>query len=237
MEMEKIKCLIVDDEQLARTLLTDYVKKMPELELVDCCANPLDAIEVLKAREVDLLLLDIQMPDLTGFEMLNTLADPPLVIFTTAYSDYAIKGYEVKAVDYLLKPFSLTRFMQAVAKAKEQIELRRKAANSNAEEEAYLMVKEDYRYHRIKVKDIAYVEGMREYVRYHTPEKKVMALASLTKLESELPAADFMRVHKSYIVNFQFVTGLEGNQLKVLDQYLPIGKTHKDRVLKRLGVG
>ncbi|BDC98588.1 LytTR family DNA-binding domain-containing protein [Persicobacter psychrovividus] len=235
--MQKLKCLIVDDELLARMLLKDYVSKVPNLELIDTCESPLEAIELLKSTDIDLLFLDIQMPDLTGFELLNALAKPPMVIFTTAYAEHAVKGFEVQAIDYLLKPFSLDRFMKAVAKAEELMSLKEVAPTTTpAATEDFLMIKEDYKYHRINVSDIAYVEGMREYVRYHTPTMKVMALQSLTKLMDKLPQGKFMRVHKSFIVNMDFVEGLDGNQLKILEQYVPIGKTYKEAVLHRLGL-
>ncbi len=235
--MQKLKCLIVDDELLARMLLKDYVSKVPNLELIDTCESPLEAIELLKSNDIDLLFLDIQMPDLTGFELLNALAKPPMVIFTTAYAEHAVKGFEVQAIDYLLKPFSLDRFMKAVAKAEELMSLKEVPPTTTpAATEDFLMIKEDYKYHRINVSDIAYVEGMREYVRYHTPTMKVMALQSLTKLMDKLPQEKFMRVHKSFIVNMDFVEGLDGNQLKILEQYVPIGKTYKEAVLHRLGL-
>ncbi|MEZ4883636.1 MAG: response regulator [Chitinophagales bacterium] len=184
-----IKCLVVDDEELARILLETFIRRLPQLELVGKCKNAIEAIEVLQKQTVDLLFLDIQMPELTGIELLKTLQQKPLVIFTTAYSDYALEGYALDVTDYLLKPFSFQRFVQAVNKANEMLQLKATAQNvaantkypstnlipSNTEETGdtskekdYILVKSEHRVHRLKFDDIHYIQSMREYVSFYT---------------------------------------------------------------------
>ena len=229
--MNKIKCLVVDDEELARTLLENYISKLPHLELVTKCKNPLEAMSVLQDHEVDLLFLDIQMPELTGVEFLKTLVKKPLVVFTTAYSDYAIEGYALDVVDYLLKPFSLERFIQAVNKVKERLQLSSSSANSVSEKtKNYILVKSEHKVHKIKLADILFIQSMREYVAYHTPEGRILSLNSLKQLELDLPEDQFIRIHKSYIVSIDKIKTLEGNLLHIGKEKLPIGAMYKEVV-------
>lgn len=238
--MNKIRCLVVDDEELARTLLENYIGRLPHLELVGQCKDPLEAMQVLQNESVDILFLDIQMPGLTGVEFLRTLKIRPVVIFTTAYPDYALEGYTLDVIDYLLKPFSFERFVQAVNKAGEMLRL--KAGNGNPapavpEEEPardFILVKSEHKIHRIKYDDILYIESMREYVAYHTPNGRILSLNSLKSLEEELPAGRFLRIHKSYIVAMDKIDTLEGNLLHVGKEKLPIGASYREEVLGRI---
>lgn len=238
--MNKIRCLAVDDEELARTLLENYIERLPHLELVGQCKDPLEAIQVLQNEPVDVLFLDIQMPGLTGVEFLRTLKTRPVVIFTTAYPDYALEGYTLDVIDYLLKPFSFERFVQAVNKAGEMLRL--KTGNGNTatavpEEEPvrdFILVKSEHKIHRIKYDDILYIESMREYVAYYTPNGRILSLNSLKSLEEELPADRFMRIHKSYIVSLEKIETLEGNQLHIGKEKLPIGASYREEVLARI---
>ncbi|MFT5165146.1 MAG: DNA-binding LytR/AlgR family response regulator [Saprospiraceae bacterium] len=233
--MIKIKCLIVDDEELARTLLENYISKLPNLELVAKCKNPLEAMSVLLEQEVDLMFLDIQMPELTGVEFLKTMTKKPLVIFSTAYSDYAIEGYALDVVDYLLKPFGLERFIQAVNKAKERLQLKSPDITLNAEKaKDYLLVKSEHKIHKIKLSDIIFIQSMREYVAYHTPEGRTLSLNSLKRLEEELPDDQFIRIHKSYIVAIDKIKTLEGNLVHIGKEKLPIGAMYKEVVLAKV---
>ncbi|MCL6524272.1 MAG: LytTR family DNA-binding domain-containing protein [Thermoflavifilum sp.] len=234
-----LKCLIVDDEYPARVLLNDYAKKLPLLEVVGLCKTALEATAVIREQQIDLIFLDIQMPELTGLEFLQTLAQPPLVILSTAYADYALKGYELNVVDYLLKPFSFERFVQAVNKAAEWFQLKQQATTGNATPSAdaskpFIVVKADYKLHRIFYDDILFIEGLREYVAFHTNSGKIITLESLRNLEETLPADMFIRVHKSYIVNKTKVKSLYGNQLDIAGQWIPIGKLYRDEVVKHL---
>jgi len=243
---EKIKCLVVDDERLARALMENFIGKLPRLELVEQCKNPIEAIACLQREEIDLMFLDIQMPDLTGIELLKTLKHQPITIFTTAYSEYALEGYQLNIMDYLLKPFSFNRFVQAVNKAIEHIELK-DAAQSPApipqafsvnptvpnKEKDFMLIKADHKVHKVKYADILYIQSMREYAAFYTTNGRIIALNSLKKLETELPK-QFLRIHKSYIIASEKVTTLEGNMVYIGDEKLPIGNFYRDAVMKRI---
>lgn len=235
-----LKCMIVDDEYPARVLLNDYANKLPLLQVVASCKTALEAMAVLRQQPIDLIFLDIQMPELTGLEFLQSLAHPPLVIFTTAYADYALKGYELNVVDYLLKPFSFERFVQAVNKAAERFQLSHgssvtpPAPIAPAEQKPFIVIKADHKLHRIYYDDILFIEGLREYVAFHTLSGKIITLESLKKLEDLLPTDTFIRVHKSYIVNKKKVKSLYGNQLDIAGHWIPIGKLYRDEVVKHL---
>lgn len=238
--MKSILCLIVDDEELARALLQNYAGRLPLLEVAGVCKNPLEAMAVLGSHPVDLVFLDIQMPELTGIEFLKTLNKKPLVIFTTAYPQYALEGYELDVVDYLLKPFSFERFVQAVNKASDRLKNHSGALQPPAENPAppprktHLTLKADHKIHRIPLEDILYIQSMREYISVHTPTGRVMSLGSLKSLEEELPGDQFLRIHKSYIVAVNKASTLEGNLLHVGKEKLPVGSNYKDGLLKAL---
>lgn len=240
-----IKCLIVDDEKLALTLLESYIQKIPQLELVDKCKNPMDAMQVLQEQKVDLMFLDIQMPGLTGIEFLQSLVHKPTVIFTTAYSEYAIEGYQLDVIDYLLKPFSFERFVKAVNKAIENIKLKRgngleiknhpTETNGKIEnEKTYIQIKADHKIYKLKLDEIIYIEGLKEYVSYYTATQRIIALESLKKLEETLPKGKFLRIHKSYIISIEKVKALDGNLLEISDKKLPVGKTYKEQVMQTI---
>lgn len=238
--MNKINCLIIDDEEPARRLIENYIKRLPHLEIVEKCASPLKAMEVMQNNKVDLLFLDIQMPDLTGVEFLKTLSHRPLVIFTTAYKDYALEGYELDVVDYLLKPFRFERFVQAVNKASNLLrqsdssipEKHPATGEEKKEDKNYVLVKSDFKVFRIFYSDILFIESMKEYVAYHTPKGRTLSLGSLKSLEDELPSDLFMRIHKSYIVNKTKVSALEGNMVHVDEKKLPIGSSYRKEVME-----
>jgi DNA-binding LytR/AlgR family response regulator len=238
--MKTLNCLIVDDEELARMLLENFVSRLPHLNLVGKCANPFEAMQVLQEHTVDLIFLDIQMPEMTGTEFLKTLTQKPLVIFTTAYSEYAIEGYELDVVDYLLKPFSFERFMQAVNKASQRLKLETAVENQNSKSEntnenEHILVKSEHKVYRILWKDILYIQSMREYVAYYTTtEKRILSLGSLKGLEEELPDSQFMRVHKSYIISKNKVKALEGNMVHIGEEKIPIGASYMEAVLSHL---
>lgn len=240
----KIKCLVIDDERLAREYLKNYIAKIPELELVDAFNSPLKATELIKKGEVDLLFIDIQMPDITGVEFVKSLTHKPEVIFTTAYQEYALEGFNLSAIDYLLKPFSFERFFQAVNKVIDKFESKTPAAESTplgiqaqtSFAETYLTIRADRKFYKINFSDIKYIEGQKAYVTFHTNKKRITALASLKELEDALPKIDFIRIHKSYIVSIQDIQSLEGNLIEVEDAKLPVGKMYKDDVLKVFGV-
>jgi len=231
--MKKASCIIVDDEHPARVLLKEYVSKVPQLELVGVFKNPVEAMSFIRDHTVDIFLLDIQMPELTGIEFIKSLTQKPKVIFTTAYSNYALEGYELDVVDYLLKPIRFERFLHAINKALDLLSLEQNQSPGTVEEKI-LNLKADHKIHRVKISDINYIEGFKEYVRFHLPEEKIITLESLKKLEDELSDDQFLRIHKSYIINTRKVKSIYGNQVEIGDQYLPIGKSYREKVFDRL---
>jgi DNA-binding LytR/AlgR family response regulator len=228
----KIRCIIVDDEFLARTLLEDYVSKVPQLELVAKCQGAPQALEVLQNENIDLMFLDVQMPDLTGVDFLKSLSQKPVVIFTTAYSDYAIDGYSLGVIEYLLKPISFERFFQAVNKAVEQINLIRKSRSDEPDD--FIMLKSEHRIHKVKHNEILYIEGLKEYVIFHLKnEKRIITLRSIKSLEESLPG-NFMRIHRSYIINKNEISTLYRNMVEIGKRKIDIGKTYKEKVMDEL---
>ena len=241
--MKKLNCLIVDDEELARNLVENYINRVPHLDVIGKCAEPMEAMQMLQEKSVDLMFLDIQMPGLTGIEFLKTLSQKPLIIFTTAYKEYALDGFELDVVDYLLKPFRFERFLQAINKAgkilkKDSNETTSIASISKTEKEDnkrdYILVKSNFKVFRFFYKDIIYIESMKEYVAFHTSEGRTLSLGSLKKLEQDLPTDQFMRIHKSYIANISYIAALEGNMVHLEKKKLPIGASYKEDVLKRV---
>ncbi len=233
-----MRCLIVDDEPLARNLLEQYVAKVPYLELVQTCPNAIAAIEVLQKQPVDLLFLDVQMPDITGISLLKILPRKPMVVLTTAYSEYALEGYELDVMDYLLKPITFERFLKAANKA-----MQRASENQPQPEnppqivitqpapvetpQPYLFVKDGTKLVKIRLADIQYVEGVKDYVSIHTPEKRVLTHQTLKSLEAQLPAAQFLRIHHSYIVGVDWIDSIHKEKVQVGKVLLPIGDTYR----------
>lgn len=232
--------IIVDDEPLAQDVLETYIEKIPELNLVARCSNALEANEVLKSQDVDLMFLDIQMPQLTGIDFLKTLTRPPLVIFTTAYPNYALEGFELNALDYLLKPISLERFMKAVNKAIEQHDLQSRennpAESSNSDDPDFIFVKADKKLVKVKYDDILYIEGLKDYVIIRMDSDRVITLQTMKSLEAKMPSDQFKRIHRSYIVNLDRINAIVGNMVEVIEKketkHLPIGKNYRDELLE-----
>lgn len=217
-----IKCLIIDDEPLARELLESYITDLPSLNLIATCADALEALEWLKKESIDLLFLDINMPKLSGINFYKSLSKKPKVIFTTAYSDHAVEGFELEAIDYLLKPFSFERFLKAVNKV--QMDLPDNQASS------FIMFKADKKSHKVDFKQIIYFESIGDYVKVHLTESKTLIISeTLRKLEGILPSS-FLRVHKSYIIALNHLDYLEGNQAKIGETKIPIGQSYRDKV-------
>ena len=236
-----INAIIVDDEPLALDVLETYIGQLSEINLVARCENALEAHEILKTHEVDLMFLDIQMPQLTGTDFLKTLSHPPLVIFTTAYANYAVEGFELNAIDYLLKPISLERFMKATNKAIAQVELQNKdqasEVTTSLEEDAdFIFVKSDKRLVKIKFSDIIYVEGLKDYVILRCPNSRVITLQTMKSLASKLPSDTFKRIHRSYIVNINQINAVMGNMIEVIEKgqakHIPIGKNYREELLE-----
>lgn len=233
-----MNCIIIDDEELARKLLENYVGRLPHLTTLGSFKNPVAALQILQNQKVDLIFLDIQMPELTGIEFLKTLQHSPQVILTTAYSEYAVESYALNVTDYLLKPFGFDRFLKAVNKASQQIELKNPKPTSPVSSETpnktYQIVKADHKVHRVYHEDILYIQSMQEYAAYYTTNGRIVAFGSLKKLEQELPNPPFLRIHKSYIINRNKVTTLEGNLVHLGGEKIPIGGSYRDVVKEKL---
>lgn len=230
-----IKVLAIDDEPLALRQLVTYINKVPFLELAGQCRSALEAKQLMEQDMVDAIFCDINMPDLSGMDFVRQLAAPPLIVFTTAYSEYAIEGYKVNAVDYLLKPFGMNDFLRAAMKIQEQYNLRHQNApqqqSSPVQSDGTIFVKTDYRVLRIAIADIRYIEGMSEYLKIHLDNQKpVITLLSMKKMEDYLPSTLFMRIHRSYIVNLQKIQEVNKNRVILdADTNLPIGDLYKDQ--------
>ena len=225
-----IRCLAIDDEPLALQQLMAYIKKIPFLELVDSCQSAHDALTVMNQEVIDAIFVDINMPDLNGMDFVKSLPVPPLVVFTTAYSEYAVEGFKVDAVDYLLKPFGLTEFQRAANKVKARYDQQNTAVIAQDEEDT-LFLKTDYKVIRIDVKDIRYVQSMSEYLKIFLEgrAKPVIVLLSMKKMEERLPENQFMRIHRGYIINLKKIQEVNKNRV-IMDEetYLPIGDNYKE---------
>lgn len=230
------RVIIVDDEPLALDVLETYIEKLPSLELVARCDNAIEAFDILSKEQVDIMFLDIQMPQLTGIEFLKSLSNPPLVIFTTAYPNYAIEGYELNIMDYLLKPISFERFMKGVNKALAQLELQTETKEispaESKEESDFIFVKADKKLIKINYRDILYIEGLKDYVIIKLPTSRVITLQTMKSLEAKLPSTIFKRIHRSYIANLDRIDAVIGNMVEIEKKHLPIGKNYRDELLE-----
>jgi DNA-binding LytR/AlgR family response regulator len=226
----KIKCLALDDEPLALDQMAGYISKTPFLELVAQCRSGFEAIDAVSREKVDLLFADINMPDLSGLDFVKSLQTRPLVVFTTAFSEYAFEGFRVDALDYLLKPIGYNDFLRAANKALSYLESVNQGRDKNEGSEENLFVKIDYKVVRISLNDILYIEGMREYARIHlTNGKSLMPLIRLHSLEEQLPSSKFMRVHRSYIVNLEKINSIERYRILFDGKvYIPVSDQYKE---------
>lgn len=234
-----IRCLLVDDEPLALDVLEHYIARLPSLQLVARCGNAIEAGERLRGGDIDLIFLDIHMPQMTGLEFLRSLRSPPLVVFTTAYPNYAVEGFNLDALDYLLKPVSFERFLKAVHKAQEYLELRHRPGGMADEGVPdHFFVREEGRLVRIAFDDILYIESLEDYVRICTRTRRIVALQTMKHLESFLPAPQFVRVHRSFIVAFDAITSVTGNTIQIggagIPAGIPIGKSYRDDFFRRI---
>lgn len=230
--MPTIKCLIIDDEPLAQNVLENYLSRVDTFELVQKCNTAFEAMNIMRKTPIDLLFLDINMPEMSGLEMLKTLRNPPKVILTTAYSEYALVSYEFGVLDYLLKPISFERFFQAVnkvmenmgeseIKSPETIKIEEKSANN------FVFLKSDKKLYKVFYDDILYLEGYGNYVKVFTTEKMILVLEKLSELEQQLPSEKFVRVHKSYIISISHIKIIEGNLISIGQAQVPIGESYK----------
>ncbi|MEM9928914.1 MAG: LytTR family DNA-binding domain-containing protein [Bacteroidota bacterium] len=226
-----LRCLIVEDEPLARKLLTQHVEKAPGLELMAALSSPLDAISFLQENEPDVLFLDVQMPEITGIDLLKILKKKPIVVLTTAYSEYAIEGYELDVTDYLLKPITFERFLKCVEKL-QQLASPTPATDApptpaTTSNDHFFFVKDGTKSVRVDFDDVRYIEGLKDYVRIHTANKKITTLQSLKKLTGLLPAEKFMRIHHSYIVAIAWIEEVHRDEVLIEGRMIPISQTYR----------
>lgn len=223
-----MNCIAIDDEPLALNVIEEFCKKIDFLHLQAKFTSAIQAIDYISIHKPDLVFLDIQMPHLTGLQFLKTVNSPPMVIFTTAYSDYALEGFNVDAVDYLIKPIAFDRFLKATSKAYNLYNLIHKAPLQLAEEQdKYLLVKVEYSTVKISADDIHYIEGLKDYVKIYTGAKFIMTKSTMKHIEEKLPRDKFIRIHKSYIVSVPKIKALEHNRVYIGDKPIPIGNQYK----------
>lgn len=232
----KTRCLIVDDEPLARELIRGHIQKLENFEIVAECDNAMKAMGQLRAHPVDLMFLDIKMPQMTGIEFLKTLKRPPKVIITTAYSQYALDGFDLDVVDYLMKPVTFERFFKSVNKyfqsgTSESVELE---GSNGVSEEAFIYVKENKKVIKIYLNEIHFIEGMNEYIRIHTDNRRVVVKSSLHSIEEKLPSDSFIRIHKSYIVSIPRIRAFNATTIELENAKLRIGRNYKNQVFSAL---
>jgi len=228
--MKKLSCIIVDDEPVARKILHEFVDQVPFLDLHGKFENAMKAEAFLKSNTVDLIFLDIEMPKISGLQFLQKLEVESMVILTTAFPQYALEGYELDIIDYLLKPFALSRFLKAVQKAKDFYEMKHKTAAGPLS--SYIFIKSDKRIEKIELSDILYAESVGNYVSVYTDDKRILAYLTMKSLEAQLPADDFIKIHQSYLVNCSKIEAIEGNEVKIEGKSLPISRNYRDLVMK-----
>jgi two-component system LytT family response regulator len=242
----KLTCIAVDDESMARKMLEENIRQIPFLELARTCKNAFEAMEVLQETKVDLMFLDIQMPGMLGTKFLQSLPDKPMVIFVTAYSNYAVESYDLDVIDYLMKPVSLERFTKAAFKALEEYRKRQSLLNpvpysplqttTIEDPPDYFFVNVEYSIVKISTKEVTHIEGMKDYVKIYlsTLKRPVLTKSTLKGIEEKLPKPDFMRVHKSYIVNLNKIESIRRNQIKIGEHEIPVGESNLEELMKAL---
>lgn len=239
-----INCIAVDDESLALDLLADNISKVPYLNLIACCKDAFSAAKALREHTIDLVFIDIQMPGLTGLQLIDSLQQKPMVILITAYKQYALDGYRLNVLDYLLKPVDMVRFMKACDKAMELYQLRQSTKELSVKENSrslsldYFFLNVDYSMVKVVYSDIVWIEGLRDYVKIYlksTPQKPLVARISIKALEDQLPAGRFLRIHKSYLVSIESVTAVRKNSVFIKDHELAIGETYREAIKSLTG--
>lgn len=241
-----MKCIIIDDEPLAIDVIESYIKQIGGLEIVAKCTNPLEAITLLNKHKVDLIFLDIEMPNLTGIDLVKALDNIPQFIFTTAYPQYALDGFNLNATDYLVKPIPFHRFLKAISRAKEKYELEKNNVSNvfsagiqqkNAFDD-FIFVKSEYEKIKINIDTIKYIQGLKDYIRIYSTasNKAILTLSSFKDIMDKLPSSQFVRIHRSYVVNIGFIDALQKTKVVIDKIRIPIGETYKEDVMKRLGV-
>lgn len=226
-----IRCLIVDDEPLSLDILEKYIQDIPSLDLAGKCLDAFEAMEQLKTTPVDLLFLDINMPKLSGINMVKSMSNLPEVIFTTAYPDYAVEGFELEVLDYLVKPISFERFLKAVSKTQAKLQ-----KDNDRVKSSFIMIKSNKKLYKVPFSKIKYIQSLGDFVKIFTPEKVYISSETLKNIVQHIPTSDFIRIHKSYIISINSIQYIEGNQVKIGEVNLPIGPTYKEKLLQILDI-
>jgi len=232
-----LRCIVLDDEQLALDVITDFIEKLPFLDLKCGFVDAFEALDFLQHHEIDLIIIDINMPDLSGLQFLKSLSSQPLVIFTTAYSEFAVESFEFNVVDYLLKPIKFDRFVKAVNKAIDRYKHgESKSVNIKNRNEDLILIKSGSKIHQVKSIDILYIESYGNYVKIYTKKEKLVSLLNMKQALEMLPAEQFAQIHKSYIVSLKHLTSIQNYQVKISDIVIPIGKVFKKMFFSKLGI-
>jgi two-component system LytT family response regulator len=233
-----IRCLVVDDEPLALHILEDYISKMPFLQLVKATTNPIEALQLVQEGSIDLVFLDVQMPELTGIQFLRIANGKAKVILTTAYPQYALEGYELDVIDYLLKPIAFDRFFKSVQKAQGIIqpstktEVKAESAPKSDFLSDFIFVKTEHKIQKVYLNDILFIEGLKDYISIFTPAERIITLQNMKKMEDALPERHFIRVHKSYIVSLNKIDSIERSRIFIRDKIIPVGDTYREEFFK-----
>lgn len=234
----KTRCLIVDDEPLARELIRGHVEKLENFEIVAECSDAMKALNVLREKTIDLMFMDIQMPQITGIAFLKTLKHPPKVIITTAYREFALEGFELDVVDYLLKPITFERFLKSVNKFyqtnQDEVQLVTGSNSERTVEESFIYIKENKKVVKVYLSEIRYIEGLSEYIQLFTDKRKIITKTSMSLMEEKLPKENFLRIHKSFIVSIPKIEAFTANTIEIQGKELPIGRSYKNAVLSAL---
>jgi DNA-binding LytR/AlgR family response regulator len=233
-----MKCIIIDDEPLALELLEDFISKVPFLELVGSCTNGFEATAILQEQKIELIFTDIEMPDFSGIDFIKSLDNKPMFIFTTAYSHYAVEGFNLNAIDYLVKPIPFHRFLKAATRAQNLLKSKNEEEKPDLNKEIdpeFIFVKSEYENLKINLSDIKYIESLKDYIKIHTQRKKpILTLSSLKNFEEKLGKINFIRVHKSYIVSLKHIYSVQRNRIIIDDNWIPIGLNYRESFIKKI---
>ncbi|PQJ21494.1 LytTR family DNA-binding domain-containing protein [Tenacibaculum sp. SG-28] len=235
--MRKTSCIIVDDEPVAREILENYIAKIPSIEVIKSCSNALEVMEVLNRQKVELLFLDINMPDISGLSLAKSIRNQTKIIFTTAYREYAIDGFDLHVVDYLLKPFSFDRFLEAIQKFHRQRQMQgneKPSSTTNKNIADFIFVKSDRKMLKLNLKDILYLESLSDYIKIHTTEKTVITRETFANIERKIPASQFLRVHRSFIIAIAHIESFTKEHIEIRKKAIPISRGYKQEVLAKL---
>ncbi|WP_293308593.1 LytR/AlgR family response regulator transcription factor [Pedobacter sp. UBA5917] len=231
-----LNCLIVDDEPIARDILQNYIDKIPQLTLIKSCMSATEAYEAIYEHPIDLIFLDIQMPVITGIEFLKSLSKAPIIIFTTAYSDFAVEGFTLNAIDYLLKPITFERFYQAIEKVLEKVSAKKIVEIQNVQEPDYIFIRQDYKLLRLNFSEIDYIKAEKDFCSIYFKGKRLLASMHLGAIAVMLPSQQFVRIHRSFLVNLKKITAIKGNVIEIETEEIPIGSNHRDELFNRLKI-